>query len=191
MEFLILGLVIWAGAHMVPVAAPDLRARLAERFGEMPYKGLFALVVLASVGLMVLGWRSIGPAQPLYDIYAIVAVPCLIMILLGFVLMAAAKIKSNFKRTIRHPQLTGFTLWSVAHVLMNGDVRGVLLFGGLSLWSVATIFLLNKRDGAFTPPAKELPHKGAIVVTVGFCVFIAAVLGHEYVSGIDLSTKQH
>ncbi|SCA57912.1 NnrU [Candidatus Terasakiella magnetica] len=191
METIILGLWLWISAHMIPVVAPDMRARLVARLGEMPYKGLFALVVLASVGLMVLGWRSINTVTPLYDIYNIVAFPALAMILAGFVLMAAAKVKCNFQRVIRHPQLTGFSLWAIAHMLMNGDLHAVVLFGGLAAWSISTIFLLNKRDGAFIPPAKQLPHKGVIAAAIGFVIFIALVMGHEYFSGIDLTVKRH
>jgi len=189
MELIVLGLVIWCALHMMPVVAPDIRQNLINKVGMLPYKGSFALLILGSVALMVGGWRSVGQVTVLYDIYDLVIIPCLLLILAGFVLMAAANIKSNFSRTIRHPQLVGFSLWAVAHILMNGETRAVVLFGGLGLWAVSTIFLTNRRDGAFAVPDKQLPHKGVIVVAVGFCLFIAAVLGHEYLSGIDLTAK--
>lgn len=190
MELVLLGLIVWSGVHFVPVVAPDFRQSLIEKVGALPYRGLFALVILASVALMVVGWRSIESVTVLYDIYDIVVGPCLLLILAGFVLMAASKLKSNFSRTVRHPQLTGFSLWAVAHTLMNGDLRAVVLFGCLSLWAIATIVLTNRRDGAFQVPDKQLPHQGVIVFAVGICVFIAAVLGHQYLSGVDLTVKR-
>ncbi|MDV7341362.1 NnrU family protein [Terasakiella sp. A23] len=189
MELLIIGLVVWVVAHLIPVAAPNLRAALAGKLGEMPYKGLFALTILGSVGLMVMGWRSIESVTLLYDIYSYVAFPGLIAVLIGFVLIAASILPSNFRRLVRHPQLVGFSLWATAHLLMNGDLRAVTLFGGLLGWALVTILLLNKRDGEFTPPAKVLPHKGVMVAALGFTLFIVAVLGHEYLSGVNLSSR--
>jgi len=189
MEFIILGLLIWTAVHMIPVVAPELRNRLITQLGEWPYKGAFSLAILGSVALIVIGWRAIDSVTPLYDIYDIAVVPALLAILCGFVLMAAANLKTNFSRRVRHPQLTGFSLWALAHLALNGDLRTVVLFGGLAVWAIATIFLLNKRDGAFSLPEKQLPHKGVIAVALGFCLFIAAVLGHEYLSGVDLTSR--
>jgi len=189
MELLILGLVVWVVAHMIPVAAPALRGGLISKLGELPYKGIFALVILGSLALMAFGWRSIESVTPLYDFYDLAAFPGLLVILAGFVLIAASIVPSNFRRLVRHPQLVGFSMWAAAHLVMNGDVRTTILFGGLLAWALATIVLLNKRDGAFTPPAKQLPHKGVMVAAIGFVLFIGAVLGHEYLSGIDLSAR--
>jgi len=188
MELLILGVLLWSVAHMVPVVAPGFRNTLFEKLGEWPYKGVFSLVIFASVALIVLGWRAIEAPAQLYDIYGIAAFPALIMILSGFVLIAASILPSNFRRTFRHPQLTGFALWACAHLSINGDARSVVLFGGFLLWAVATIFLLNKRDGDFKKPAKQLPHKGVMVAALGFVLFIAAVKGHEYFTGVALSS---
>lgn len=189
MEFMILGLLIWTGVHMIPVVAPNLRSRLITQLGEWPYKGAFSLGILGSVALIVTGWRSIDSVTPLYNIYDIAIVPALLVILCGFVLMAAGNLKTNFSRVVRHPQLTGFSLWALAHLAINGDLRTLVLFGGLAFWAIASIFLINKRDGAFVVPEKQLPHKGVIAVALGFCLFIAAVLGHEYLSGVDLTTR--
>ncbi len=189
MELLVLGLSIWFLLHLLPVTASGLRRSLITKIGLMPYKGLFALGILASVAFMVLGWRSVANVTSLYDIYDMAIVPALIMILCGFVLMAASNLRSNFKRTFRHPQLLGFTLWSAAHVLLNGELRAVVLFGGLCLWSLVTMALLNRRDGVFEKPAKELPHKGVMVCAIGFVLFIVAVKGHAYLGGVDLFLK--
>lgn len=189
MVLLILGLVLWSAIHLLPVVAPDLRAALINRFGEWPYKGVFSLGIFSSLALIVFGWRSIEEVTILFNIYDYAVFPALLMILAGFVLMAASKIKSNFKRTFRHPQQVGFTLWALAHFLVNGELRSSILFGGMLLWSLLTILLTNKRDGAFVAPKRELPHKGVIVFVIGMCVFIAAVLGHEHFTGVNLQVR--
>lgn len=189
MAFLISGLVLWIGVHMMPVLAPDFRNALIQKMGEWPYKGVFSLSIFASVGLMVVGWGSMDSVTPLYDFYDLAAFPALILVLIGFVLIGASILPSNFRRLIRHPQLTGFSFWAFAHLLLNGDLRTTVLFGGLLAWAVATMALLNKRDGAFVRPAKVLPHKGVMAAALGFVLFIVAVLGHEYLSGVDLSHR--
>lgn len=187
MTMLILGVLLWSFAHMVPVAMPSVRASLQNKMGEMPYKGLFSLVVLVSVLLIVFGWRSIDSVTPLYDFYNIGIIPAFFMLLAGFVLMTAANFRNNFKRVVRHPQLAGFSLWALAHLLVNGDLRTTVLFGTMFVWSIASIVMLSKRDGAFVRPPKQLPHKGVMVFAIASVVFIGAVLGHVYITGVDLT----
>lgn len=189
MTLLVLGLIVWSFLHFLPVAAPSVRQGIVSKVGELPYKGGFALLILASVALIVFGWRSIDAPEVLYEPPAALSVVALLMLIIGFVLMVAARIKCNIKRTIRHPQLTGFTLWALAHLMVNGDVRTTVLFGALGLWSVLTMLLLNKRDGAFVKPEPQLPHNSIIALAIGFVVFIGLVLGHEYFTGVALSSQ--
>ena len=189
MTMLVLGLLIWAVVHMVPVAAPSVRAGLVEKSGELPFKGGFSLVILGSVALMVLGWRSIESPAFLYEPPSGLSFIALIMLIAAMVLIVAAQIKCNFKRSIRHPQLTGFTLWALAHLMVNGDMRTTVLFGGLALWAVVTMLLLNKRDGAYVKPDWQLPHNTIIAIAIGLVLFIGLVLGHEYFTGVALSTQ--
>lgn len=189
MELLILGMVIWSGAHLLPVALPDLRNQMAAKVGEMPYKGIFSLVILSSVAFIIFGWRSIESVTPLYDIYDYTIFPALFMMLGGLVLMVSALTPNNFKRVIRHPQLMGFALWAFSHVLINGELRTTILFGGFSAWALLSIVLINKRDGAFDRPEPVLPHHGVMTAAIAFVLFIAVVLGHEYLSGVDLKIK--
>lgn len=190
MTMLILGVLLWSLGHMIPVALPNLRTSCRARLGEGPYKGLFALGIVASVALIVFGWRSVENVTPLYDIYDLGIIPAFLMLLAGFVLMTAANFSNNFKRLLRHPLLAGFSLWALAHLLVNGDLRTTVLFGTMFVWSIATMFMLNKRDGEFIRPAKQLPHKGVMVFAIASVVFIAAILGHVYFTGVDL-TVQH
>ena len=146
MTLLILGLLLWWGAHLLKRLAPDLRARLGDRG-----KGLVAGALLVSVVLMVLGYRSAegpvwwGRSPMLTGINNL-------LVLAAFYLFAASGMKTRVTRLTRHPQLIGFSLWAVAHLLVNGDLPSVILFGGLLVWALVEIALINRAVPAWTPP---------------------------------------
>lgn len=182
MVWLVLGVVLWSAAHLFPSAGAAARARLAERLGQA-YQGLFALVILTSVGLMILGWRSTIPTS----LYAPPAWGSAAANLLAFAalwLFAASSMATNIKRLIRHPQLTGMATWSAAHLLANGELRSVVLFGGLGLWAIAAIVFINRRDGARDEPEAQ-PMAGEwkplAAAAVGFALLY---LAHPYIAGV-------
>lgn len=187
MDFLVIGMILWITIHLLPVSFVGIRRRLVDKLGLMPYKGLFALSILGSVTLMVLGWQSIESITFLYDLGPTGRLIGLVLLIIGFVLIASSKIKNNINRIIRHPELTGVSCWALAHLLMNGEQRAVILFGGFFVWAIATIFLLNKRDGTFVPPAPQLPHKSILTVAVGFVMLIVLALLHPYFAGVAIA----
>lgn len=185
MTLLIFGVVLFAGVHFIPSLAPGVKSGAMERMGEGGYKGIFSLLLLASFALMITGWRSAEPAY-LYALPAAVRWPAMGLIALGFVVMGASTRNSRIRLLVRHPQLTGVILWSIGHLLINGDSRSVVLFTGLGLWAAIEIMLINRREGAW---AKEPPPSwGAEVVTL---VIAAVVIGvftwaHPWLSGVAI-----
>ena len=180
---LILGVLLFAGVHMLPTA-PATRGRLAGRLGEQPYKGLFSLGIVGGIALMVFGWRSSLPsylyAPPGWG--AAVAIP---LIFAALVLFVAARLPTNLKRLIRHPQLTGVVTWAGAHLLANGDSRSLVLFGGIGLWAVVEMGLLNRRAGAWQRP-KPLPLAAELKPLIGAAVAFAILfLVHPYIAGVS------
>jgi hypothetical protein len=107
----------------------------------------------------------------------------------GVILFIAANFPTRIKRIIRHPQLSGVFLWSVAHLLLNGDSRSVTVFGALAAWSLISMFTINRRDGVWVKPE---PTKGwwleAVIIIVGLVVSAIIVRFHQYLSGIALIT---
>ncbi|MBW2271472.1 MAG: NnrU protein [Deltaproteobacteria bacterium] len=181
---LLLGVVLWSGVHLVPCVGIGLRARLIARLGEPAYKGAFALTLVATIVLMVVGWRSSAPGA----IYAtswwgVVAVDLLMLVAL--VLFAASAVPSNLKRIVRHPQLTGVALWAAAHLLANREPRSLLLFGGLGLWAIATMLLLNRRDGAWEKPAAQPPAAEFKLVLGATIAFAALFFAHVHLFGVS------
>jgi uncharacterized membrane protein len=171
MTLILLGLALWWGAHLWKRVAPAHRATMGE-----PGKGL----VLAGVVLMVIGYRGsdwLGIEGAEYvEIWSpprfLVHVNNLLMFFAVY-LYAASGMKTRITRVIRHPQLTAVKTWAVAHLLVNGDLAGMVVFGGILAWAVVSVIAINRAEprGPLPEPAsvgKEIGAvAGAVVVMVG------------------------
>jgi len=180
MTLLILGVALWWAAHLFKRLAPGPRAKLGD-----PGKGLAALLIVASVVLMVIGYRNANGAvfwgrDPMW-----VGINNVLMVIAFYIYAASAakpaKIWVGTK--IRHPQLTGFSIWAVAHLLVNGDVESFILFGGLLAWAVVEILVINAQEGPWERPPRAPAKKEvtAILVTV---VIVTVVMGIHYWLGV-------
>jgi uncharacterized membrane protein len=183
MTLLIAGVVLWSVAHLFPAVAPRARAYLAGKLGEGPYKGLFALNIILAIVLIVFGWKAATPATiyvpPLYGS----PIPSIIL-LLAILLFVATRAPTNLKRYIRHPQLSSVLLWSVGHLLTNGDSRSVVLFGGLAFWAVLEMIFVSKRDGEWKKPDPVPVQKDIITVTIAAVVFAGLLYFHASLFGV-------
>jgi len=185
MVLMIIGLALFTLIHLFACVRPDARGRLQTRLGENGYKGVFSLLVVLGIVAIVFGWRSTVPSQ-LYLPPPALMHPAKLVIVLGILLIVAANLPTRIKQLIRHPQLTGTTIWSIGHLLANGDSRSVLVFGTLGLWAIVSIILINRRDGAWVKPelrgwGVEVKLLIATVVVAGLMVYF-----HQYLSGIPL-----
>jgi uncharacterized membrane protein len=179
MTLLVLGVALWWAAHLFKRLAPGRRAAL----GTKGYP-VVAVTLLLSVLLMVLGYRDAGGTvywgrDPMW-----VGINNLLMIVAFYFYAASAaqgqKIWLGTK--VRHPQLTGFSIWAIAHLLVNGDTPSFILFGGLLAWAVVEVLVINAQEGPWerperAPAAKEVV---SIIITLGVvCVvmFIHYLLG--------------
>lgn len=151
MVLLILGVLLWSFAHLAKRVFPGFHA--AMRGSEKP---MVAAMLVLSVLLMVIGYRAADltmwwePTPMLKGINNL-------LVLIGFYLFAASGAKSRLGVRMRHPQLIGFSLWAVAHLLTNGDMPSVVLFGGLLLWALAEIVIINRADPRWRAPAHPIP----------------------------------
>ena len=188
MTLLVLGVLLFAGLHLIKSLAPHLRAGLISKLGDGGYKGGFALLVLGSVALIVLGWRSSIP-QYVYSPLPALQHLAMTIILLAFLLMVVSSRPSRLRRVVRHPQLTGVVLWAGAHLLLNGDSRSLVLFGGLALWALVEIFAINRRDGVWIKD--EAPGLGADMVNLVIAVVVVAVLVfiHPWLAGVSITGR--
>jgi uncharacterized membrane protein len=154
--------------------------------GEGPYKGLFALGLVAALLLMVFGWRSAQFVTvydpPLAHARLLVAV----LVLVAFILAGAANMPTNIKRVLRHPMLTGVMVWGVAHLLANGDSRALVLFGGLTVWAAIEMLAINRREGARVRPEPVPVQKDVMLIVAGAVLTAVVAYFHEYLSGVTL-----
>jgi uncharacterized membrane protein len=159
---LILGVALWAGAHLFKRLAPKRRAAMGESG-----KGLIALALLASIVLMVLGYRWADYIHVWTPPAFLTHLNNLLM-LLAVYLFAASLLKTRITGVIRHPQLTAVKTWALAHLLVNGSLAGILLFGGLLAWAVVAVILINRAQRSWQRPAPAslLIEGGAVVAAL-------------------------
>jgi uncharacterized membrane protein len=173
MTQIILGLLLWWGAHLFKRLAPARRAAMGDAG-----KGLVTVAVVAGVVLMVIGYRGNTAPDLWYPPAFLTHVNNLLM-LFAIYLYAASGMKTRITRVIRHPQLTAVKTWAVAHLLVNGDLASVILFGGLLAWAVVEVILINRAEPrpALNPPASMGKEIGAVVGAVVGTVVIGWVHG--------------
>ena len=185
MILLTLGVLLFAFVHLIPALWPSLRVGALSRLGENGYKGIFSLLLLGSFALIIIGWRSVEPSmlyQPPYGLHKI----ALGLLVFAFLLLVVSSRNSRLRLIVRHPQLTGVALWGFSHLLLNGDVRSTILFGGMLLWAVIEIIAISKREGAWIKA--EPPSWGAEAVTVLIAAVTVAVVVyiHPWLSGMPV-----
>jgi uncharacterized membrane protein len=182
MTLIVLGLFLWWAAHLWKRLAPGSRAAMGE-----PGKGLVTVLVLAGVVLMVIGFRGsewLGiEGAPFVELWSpprfLVHVNNLLMFFAVY-LFAASGLKTRITRVIRHPQLTAVKTWAVAHLLVNGDLASIVLFGGVLAWAVVEVILINRAEprGPLPEPAPMGREIGAVVAAV--VVLVAIMLVHNW-----------
>lgn len=180
MTLLILGLAIWTIVHLLPVVAHPARERLAAAVGgETPWRGLFAVVILGSIVLMVIGYQSALVGALYYPpAWGLHLNNLLMLIAVG--LLGASHSKGNVKRYLRHPMLWSVVVWAAAHLLVNGDTASVVLFGWLGVWAVVSMVGLNLRDGAWVKPSPAPVKKDLILVAITLAAYGAITAIHSW-----------
>ena len=169
------GVLLFALVHLFPALFPTKRQAIWDRIGEGGYKGLFSLGILAGIALIVIGWRSTIPAS-VYVPPPELRHPGMALVVLAFWLMVISGRPSRVKQWVRHPQLTGVCLWAIGHLMMNGDTRSVVLFGGLALWCLLEIPLINRREGVWIKGG--VPPLSKDLMTIGITAVVVVVLMH-------------
>lgn len=185
MTLLVLGILLFAFVHFVPSMAPSLKASALSRMGEGGYKGLFSLLLVGSFAFIIIGWRN-AETVTVYPPPIALHTVALGLLGLAFLLMAASARKSRLKLLIRHPQLTGVALWGIGHLLLNGDSRSIVLFGGMTAWALIEMIAINKREGVWIKG--DAPSWSAEVVTVLIAAITVALVVaiHPWISGVSV-----
>jgi uncharacterized membrane protein len=162
MWLLILGWALFLSAHLSP-GVLGLREQLTTRLGEPRFLGLY--IATSVTGMMcIIAGKFIAPFvniwyPPIWGRHA-----AMLLVAIGFVLLAALLLPTNIRRLIRNPMLWGITSWSVGHLLANGDLASMIFFGGFAGYALISIWSLNRR-GAQKDTARYSPWQDLLAVT--------------------------
>ena len=183
----ILGLVLFLGAHVF-VTMRGRRAALIAKCGEWPYKGLFSLVSIAGLVLIGYGFAKYRDAGVIQLWYPPGWTRHIVEALMwpASILVAAAYIPGNIKRTVKHPMLLAVKTWALAHLCANGDLGGIILFGSVLLWAGYDRVTLKRRSDPGAPP---IPVGGVtndiVAIVVGTLLYLAlGFVFHPLVIGL-------
>ncbi len=142
MSLLIAGIALWWAGHLYKRLLPDLHARLG--------KGASAVIILAGLALIVIGFRGMDHV-PVYTPPSWGVHLNNLLMLIAVILVGAGNSKSSLRRVLRHPMLTGVVVWAVAHLVANGDLAGVILFGSMAVWALVEMAVINAREPGYEP----------------------------------------
>jgi uncharacterized membrane protein len=187
MSLLILGLVLFLGIHSVSIVAPGWRDAQVARLGEKPWKGLYAVTSIVGFALLVYGYGLARQAPVvLYTPPTALRHVALLLMLPVFVLLLAAYLPGRIKTATKHPMLLATKLWATAHLLANGTLADVLLFGGFLAWAVADRISFKRRTPRPLPgagPARAANDVIAVVAGLALYVFFV-VWAHAWLIGV-------
>lgn len=186
---MILGLILFFGVHTLTTQR-ELRAQVIGSMGESTYKIGYALASIAGLALVSWGfanyraagmWNVWDPPTAFKHITVALMLPAVILVV-------ASYIRGRIYTTLKHPMLTGIKLWAAAHLLANGDLGSIILFGSFLAWAVFDRISLKRRPDAGAPP---IPVGGAsndlIAIAVGVVAYLALAFAfHPVVIGVPV-----
>jgi uncharacterized membrane protein len=186
---MILGLILFLGVHTLTTQR-DLRARFIASMGQGGYKIFYALVSLAGLALIAWGfaeYRATGwidvwnPPKAFKHITVALMLPAVILVVASYV-------RGRIYTTLKHPMLAGVKLWAAAHLLANGDLGSIILFGSFLAWAVFDRISLKRRPHAGAPPIPVGgPGNDLIAIAVGIVAYLALAFAfHPVVIGVPV-----
>lgn len=182
MELLILGMIIFMSVHLTP-SIVKLRRKLVAWRGETVYKIGYSCLAMIGLILIIIGkgradfvpvWNPPDWGYPITQIamlFALIAFP-------------AAYMPTNLRRFLRHPFLTGLALWALSHLLVNGDLASILLFGGFGAFALFDVWSANRR-GAIKSYRSIPYYRDLLLVTAGLVLYGVMVILHPHLFGVS------
>jgi uncharacterized membrane protein len=171
MTQLILGLILFLGAHSVRIFADDWRTRTIEERGEKLFKGIYTLVALLGFYLLVVGYGAARlETVALWNPPRFTKHISILLMLFSSILLVAAYIPRNhFKMRLRHPMVLSVKVWALSHLIANGNLADLLLFGAFLIWAVLNFRSARARDRAqvqLSDASEDAPHKPNLFATL-------------------------
>ena len=190
MGVFVVGLVVFLGIHSVSIVAPGWRGATLARVGEGRWKGLYSIAAGVGLALLIVGY-GMARREPvvLYTPPAALRHLALLLMVPVFPLFFAAYLPGRLRAMARHPMLLAVKFWAAAHLLANGTLADVLLFGGFLAWAVADRISVKRRTPAeahAVPAAPPRPANDVIAIVGGLVVYAVFLLwGHRWLIGVS------
>ena len=185
MTLMIIGMLIFFGAHLFTALFRERRAAIIGKISDNGYKGLYSVLSLAGFVLIVIGWGDADVRGLYYPPPFMRHVTFLLMLFSIVLLVAAYAPAGRIAHAVKHPMLAGVKLWALAHLLSNGEARSVVLFGAFLAFAVIDRIAVKRRDAAVRPAG---PVTNDIIAIVVGLIAYAAILYylHPYIAGAAL-----
>jgi uncharacterized membrane protein len=174
MALLVLGLLIWVGAHIFKRVAPEQRAAMGDT-GKL----IVTVALVISIGLMIWGYRGAAFIPVWSPPSFMVHINNLLMLVALFVFGMSAT-TGRLRGKMRHPQLTAVKIWAVAHLLVNGDLASIILFGGLLAWAVLEVIIINRAEPVWNRPQPGEAKKDVLLVVITLVSFVVIAAIHAW-----------
>jgi uncharacterized membrane protein len=188
MPVFIVGLVLFLGIHSVSIVAPAWREAQVAKRGERVWKGLYSVVSLVAFALLLYGFGQARQAPVvLYTPPAALRHLALLVMLPVFPLLLAAYLPGRMKTAVKHPFLLAVKIWATAHLLANGTLADVLLFGAFLVWAVMDRISVKRRSVQHVVPgAPPSPANDAVAVVAGLAIYALFIFwAHRWLIGVS------
>ncbi len=173
MTTLIAGLIIFLGIHSLSIVAPERRDSWAAHMGEWPFKGVYSLIAIAGLVLVIIGY-----GQARLDPVVVYQTPswtvhlAMLPMLLVFPALFATYLPGRISDALQHPSLVAVKAWALAHLLVNGRLADLLLFGGFLIWAVVDRISMKRRPSRPIPRAPRSAFNDIAAVVLGLAVYV-------------------
>jgi uncharacterized membrane protein len=170
MTLLILGLILWSLAHFYKRLMPAHRAKLGDKG-----KGPIAIALIIALLLMIFGYRW-AEFIPVWSPPAFFTHINNLLMLIALFVFGMSATTGRLRGKMRHPQLVAVKIWAIAHLMVNGDLASIILFGGMLVWAVASVILINRSEEWVRPePGDAKKDKLLVIITVVSFVVITVI----------------
>jgi uncharacterized membrane protein len=187
MSQLLAGIIIFLGVHSISIVNEPWRNKMAERLGVWTWKGVYSIIALVGLILIIRGYgEALTEVVELYYTPVWLQHISLILLIPVFPLLIGAYVPGRIKATVEHPMLLATKLWAAAHLLANGALADVVLFGSFLLWVFADLLSVSKRQPRQIPGAPPSKFNDWIAIVVGLALYLAFLLWlHELLFGVS------
>jgi uncharacterized membrane protein len=177
MSILIIGIAVFLGMHSISIVAPGLRARAVASMGPNPWRGVYSLVSAAGFVLILYGFHLARQAPVvLYMPPAWMRHVTFLLMLPVFPLILAAYLPGRIKTAMKHPMLAAVKFWAFAHLLSNGLLADVILFGAFLAWAISDRISLKRRPPQTIRTAPQGRFNDLIAVIAGLALYAVFIL---------------